>query len=74
MTLLVMIEQLRPMPLLMEHLHRDGWQVRPMPDASLLATHPGVQDEEEARSRLDRLDLLTSVSLRIAFPKLGGVS
>jgi hypothetical protein len=47
-------------------LRRDGWVISTLND-EIDATHPEVSDEEAARSRLHRLGLLTSGSLRIEF-------
>jgi hypothetical protein len=48
-------------------LQTDGWTLESGQDDAVLAEHAGVTDEAAARSRLDRLGLLTSGRLRIVF-------
>jgi hypothetical protein len=50
-------------------LEKDGWQLDPGCKDHVDARHPQVKDEFSARSRLCRLGLLTSASLRISFRK-----
>jgi hypothetical protein len=58
---------------LLQTLEKDGWAVQREPDQFLSARHPLVADEAAARSRLGRLGLLTSRSLRIEF-RPGGLT
>ena len=48
-------------------LRADGWTLEAGRDDAVLAEHPGLADEADARSRLDHLGLLTSSGLRIDF-------
>jgi hypothetical protein len=52
---------------LRETLRQDGWSTEEDQLSDLLAWHPLVLDEGSARTRLDRLGLLTSGALRIEF-------
>ena len=45
----------------------DGWKFEPDQDQTHHAKHVLVRDESAARTRLDRLGLLTSAHLRIEF-------
>jgi hypothetical protein len=54
---------------LQETLKNDGWQLQPEKDNSFSARHPEVLNEDAARSRLHRLDLLTSSSVWIEFQR-----
>ncbi len=51
----------------LEVLKKDGWQLESRSRDHVYARHPQVNDESSARSRLYRIGLLTSASLRIAF-------
>jgi hypothetical protein len=53
-------------------LQADGWLLKGDRGDAFLAEHPGVADQAAARRRLDRLGLLTSSRLRIAFLPLVG--
>jgi hypothetical protein len=48
-------------------LAKDGWDLSVEPDGSVLAEHPAVVSEPEARARLNRLGMLTSRELSIRF-------
>jgi hypothetical protein len=50
-----------------EALQNDGWRLGRDQDQSLFARHPEVADQGDARSRLQRLGLLTSSALHIEF-------
>ncbi len=50
-------------------LEKDGWQLDAGSKDHVDARHPLVKDEVSARTRLYRLGLLTSASLRISFRK-----
>jgi hypothetical protein len=52
---------------LRETFEDDGWQLASESNEWLFADHPEVPDEPAARSRLNRLGLLTSGSLHIEF-------
>jgi hypothetical protein len=53
-----------------EILVDDGWDLLVESDQLIFANHPEVPDEPTARSRLNRLGLLTSRSHRIEFQRL----
>jgi hypothetical protein len=53
----------------LQALRGDGWQLQGEPGGPVTGTHPDVPDEAAARSRLDRLGLLISRSLRIHFER-----
>jgi hypothetical protein len=59
------IETLRAFEGLDDLLARDGWRVERPRSNRLLAWHLEAQDEPSVRSRLHKLELLTSSSLRI---------
>lgn len=61
----VHFEILRDCEQLPSLLTRDHWTIEQEPDDSLLAWHPDATDMVSVRSRLHRLGLLTSGSLRI---------
>src|SRR5262245_11060313 len=63
----VLFQPLRECPDLRTVLRADGWSLEGARNDAVLAEHPGVADEDAARSRLHRLDLLTSAGLRIEF-------
>ena len=63
----ILFQPLRECPDLRTVLRADGWSLEGARDDAVLAEHPGVADEDAARSRLHRLDLLTSAGLRIEF-------
>jgi hypothetical protein len=48
-------------------LQADGWTLEAGRGDAVVAEHSGLADEAAARSRLDRLGLLTSGQLRIDF-------
>jgi hypothetical protein len=48
-------------------LRADGWVLEAGRHDGIVAEHPHVPDEAAARSRLDRLGLLTARRLRIEF-------
>jgi hypothetical protein len=66
----VWIKPLIPSPHLEEILANDGWELLVESDHAIFANHPEVPDEPTARSRLDRLGLLTSRRHRIEFERL----
>ena len=66
----IWIEPLIPSTDLEEILIDDGWELLVESDHLIFANHPEVPDEPTARSRLDRLGLLTSRSHRIQFHRL----
>jgi len=62
------INLLRSADVFQETLRQDGWVVSAVERTDELeATHPQVGNEDTARSRLHRLGLLTSGSIRIEF-------
>jgi hypothetical protein len=63
----VYLQFLRHAGELQDILKRDGWTLQPEKDQSQRARHSSVADETSARSRLHRLGLLTSASMRISF-------
>jgi hypothetical protein len=64
----VFINVLRLADAIEETLQGDGWAVAAVDGTEMLvATHPRVRNEGAARSRLFRLGMLTSGSLRIEF-------
>jgi hypothetical protein len=65
----IYIQLLRQCETFRKALHKDGWMLESGSDDCFLARHPQVNDEPAARSRLHRLGLLTSPSLRIEFPR-----
>jgi hypothetical protein len=48
-------------------LSRDGWRLEQPLNGDLQATHPAVDTELAARTRLDRVGLLISPRVRIRF-------
>ena len=64
----VQIHMLRRVPSFPDRMRKDGWSLEFENDDSLIAVHPKVTDSDEARVRLDRLGILTSRAVRIAFP------
>jgi hypothetical protein len=44
-----------------------GWQVTEAGPGRFLASHPEAGDQQSARAKLDRLDLLTSNRLHVEF-------
>jgi hypothetical protein len=63
----VHIHPLQPSPTLPTIFRDDGWTLEAEQNGDLRARHPQAPDERAARSRLLRLGLLTSCSLRIEF-------
>jgi hypothetical protein len=49
-------------------LERDGWKLEPEADDFFSASHPQVEDQPDARRRLDSIGLLISRALRVSFP------
>jgi hypothetical protein len=54
---------------LLQALRGDGWLLQGEPGGPFTGTHPDVPDEAAARTRLGRLGLLISRSLRIQFDR-----
>ncbi len=48
-------------------LEQNGWLVEEEGAERLVASHPEVDDQPAARSRLHKMDLLTSSRLRVEF-------
>jgi hypothetical protein len=67
----ICIEVLRNHLTLRDDLARDGWRQRDVTATAIDISHPAIQDEESARSRLTKLGLLTSNNLRIGFQACG---
>ena len=67
--LYVRIQMISPVEDLRDILSNDGWTVEWDWEGELRVTHKDVLDEEQARERLSRLDLLTSANLRIEFQR-----
>jgi hypothetical protein len=61
------IRVIRPTETLLGLLLRDGWMMEAGEGPGFCVSHPQVGNEAEARGRLDRLGLLTSGRLVIAF-------
>ena len=66
----ICIEVLRKHLTLRDDLARDGW-LQDGAETGIDVSHPEVLDEESARSRLAKLGLLTSSTLRIGFQACG---
>ena len=66
----VQIDLLRPSTYPRDALLHDGWKLEAEHPSSFRVSHLQVTDEQAARTRLQRLGLLTSGSLRIEFPPL----
>jgi hypothetical protein len=58
---------LRERATLLSALRGDGWDLHSGPGGAVEGTHPEAQDEDEIRSRLDVLGMLTSRALLISF-------
>jgi hypothetical protein len=65
----VYIELLRPSDETCRLLNDDGWKLDPAHAGRAPALHCTVADESAGRSRLMRLGLLTSPSVRVEFRK-----
>jgi len=65
--MVVYIRVLKSLREVREVLRADGWDIKDLGNRALAATHPQVVDEDNARERLSRLDLLASSRLRISF-------
>ncbi len=63
------IQTLRRGEEIRERLRHDGWQLLAKSGEQMLACHPSVMDEKEARRRLHVLGLLTSAALRVEFQR-----
>ena len=65
----IYIELLRPTDETRRLLNDDGWKLDPAHPELAHSLHCTVADESAARSRLMRLGLLTSSSVRVEFRK-----
>jgi len=63
------IQLLRDPDDVQDTLRDDGWSLERERQGLVLARHPNVRDEQDARSRLCPLGLLTSSGLRIQFDR-----
>jgi hypothetical protein len=64
----VYIEMLRSSAALRKTLEAAGWKLEAAHEGGVLAGHPHLRDEADARERLNELGLLTSSAVRIEFP------
>ena len=64
----VYIEMLRSSARLVKALEADGWRLETAHHGAVMAGHPHLRDEADARGRLYELGLLTSSAVRIEFP------
>jgi hypothetical protein len=64
----VYIEILRSSAALRKTLEAAGWKLEAAPQGAVLAGHPHLRDQADARERLNELGLLTSSAVRIEFP------
>jgi hypothetical protein len=63
----VQLRFLRQSEAIQAALQKDGWELVPQGEDSLIALHPLVTDEAAARNRLLDLGLLTSGSVYVEF-------
>ncbi len=63
----VYIEMLRSPAILRKTLEADGWRLETAQAGAVIAGHPHLHDEADARGRLHDLGLVTSSAVRIEF-------